>query len=300
MAFSFVKVDKYKCASLSDSVNAMHSSASLSLLSQYASSDECDDSTDEGAAVKGDAARPDDPAPDASACRRRKKPRLELPGEVLGLFKDRTDPFAWDDDSSLHGGRVRTFAHEPGVWASYVFVPSARQSETENLIAYVCRDFDYLRVQDPSTCHVSLSRTVKLRHHWIQPMVESLRSRLAPYPRFCICFGSLDVYTNAEKTRTFLSAKVHKGIGNLVKLVGEIDSCMKEYDLPLFYENPSFHMSVAWCDASEEARLQQSLHELQARFDEFLTRHPSCSAVDVSSVWFRSGNKLFDLPLRPS
>lgn len=286
------------CALLYVSAKAMNSSCSLSLLSQYASSDECDDSADEGARVKGDAARVDNPALDVNACQRRKKPRLELPVEVLGLFKDRTDPFAWDDDKSLHGGRVRTFAHEPGVWASYVFVSSSKQSETESLIAYVCRDFDYLRVQDPSTCHVSLSRTVKLRHHWIQPMVESLRARIAPYSKFRIGFGSLDVYTNAEKTRTFLSVKVHKGIDSLEKLVGEVDSCMKEYSLPLFYENPSFHMSVAWCDASEESRLQQSLHELQIRFDEFLTRHPSCSALDVSSLWFRSGNKLFDFPLR--
>lgn len=278
----------------------MNSSASLSLLSEYASSDERDDSADENAGVKGDAARVDDPAMDVSACQRRKKPRLELPGEVLGLFKDRADPFAWDDDKGLHGGRVRTFAHEPGVWASYVFVSSARQSETDSLIAYVCRGFDYLRVQDSSMCHVSLSRTVKLRHHWIQPMVESLQARITPYPRFRICFGSLDIYTNAEKTRAFLSAKVHNGIGNLEKLVGEIDSCMKEYDLPLFYDNPSFHMSVAWCDASEEAQLQHSLHELQVRFDEFLTRHPSFAAVDVSSLWFRSGNKLFEFPLRSS
>ena len=30
--------------------------------------------------------------------------------------------------------------------------------------------------------HISLSRTFVMRHHWIDPMVESLRLELAAYP----------------------------------------------------------------------------------------------------------------------
>lgn len=272
----------------------MSSSHSLSLLSQYASSDECEGSEDESVPANCDAPRTDDRQ---SVRRQLEKPKLELPVEVLGLFRDRKDPFAWEDDSSRHDGRVRTFAHEPGVWASYVFVSVAKESETQSLISRLCHGFDFLKPQQPSTCHVSLSRTVKLRHHWIQPMVESLKAVAAPYCRFIIRFGSVDVYTNAEKTRTFLSLKVHKGVEHLERLVSEVDGCLKEYDLPLFYEDPSFHMSVAWCDASEESRLLQCLHELQIRLEQFAISHPSALSVDVSSVWFRSGNKLFELPL---
>uniref|UniRef100_A0A1E1XHA0 U6 snRNA phosphodiesterase n=1 Tax=Amblyomma aureolatum TaxID=187763 RepID=A0A1E1XHA0_9ACAR len=276
----------------------MNSSGSLSLLSQYASSDECGDSGDEGPPSKGDSPRKDECQLNVISDRRHlRKRKLELPAEVLGLYKDRTDPFAWEDDQSLHDGRVRTFAHEPGVWASYAFVSGDKQSHFESFISFLCRDVDYLKPQQLSACHVSLSRTVKLRHHWIQPLVVSLRTVLAPHRRFTIRFGSLDVYTNAEKTRTFLSLKVHKGIEHLKKMVVEVDGCLTEYDLPLFYEDPSFHMSVAWCDASEEARLQQSLHELQVRLEQFSIRHPSSLVIDVASVWFRSGNKLFELPL---
>ncbi|XP_075549240.1 U6 snRNA phosphodiesterase 1 [Dermacentor variabilis] len=279
-------------------VAVMSSSHSLALLSQYASSDECGDSEDESAPAKCDSPRAHDRQPDVTAVRRHlEKPKLELPVEVLGLFRDRTDPFAWEDDKSRHDGRVRTFAHEPGAWASYVFVSGAKQSETQSLISLLCQDVDFLKPQQPSTCHVSLSRTVKLRHHWIQPMVESLKAVTAPYCRFVIRFGSLDVYTNAEKTRTFLSLKVHKGVEHLIRIVAEVDSCLKEYDLPIFYEEPSFHMSIAWCDASEEGRLLRCLHELQIRLEQFSIEHPSALAVDVSSVWFRSGNKLFELPL---
>ncbi|KAF3689178.1 U6 snRNA phosphodiesterase [Channa argus] len=64
-----------------------------------------------------------------SCCPVRKKPkteeqvtktRLPLPGCLLAMFPDEVDPET--EDSSLHGGRIRSFKHERGNWATYVYL----------------------------------------------------------------------------------------------------------------------------------------------------------------------------------
>lgn len=222
---------------------------------------------------------------------------LEVPSVVLSMFSDRSDPFAWEDDSVQHEGRIRTFSHEPGVWASYAFISGSDQEDLEHLISSLCKDYDFLKPNDKNICHVSLSKTVKLRHHWIQPIVDALKGKIASFYNFTIFLGSLEVYTNQEKTRTFLSLKVHKGTEQLKKIVAEVDGCLKEYDLPLFYDDPSFHMSLAWCETKHESELQEALQDLQFKLEIFARRHPHCRSLSVTSIWFRSGNKLFELPL---
>lgn len=47
--------------------------------------------------------------------------RLPLPGCLLTMFPEELDPQA--EDTSLHGGRIRSFKHERGNWATYVYLP---------------------------------------------------------------------------------------------------------------------------------------------------------------------------------
>lgn len=47
--------------------------------------------------------------------------RLPLPGCLLTMFPEELD--SQTEDSSLHGGRVRSFKHERGNWATYVYLP---------------------------------------------------------------------------------------------------------------------------------------------------------------------------------
>lgn len=47
--------------------------------------------------------------------------RLPLPGCLLDMFPE--DVSSPTEDSSLHGGRVRSFKHERGSWATYVYLP---------------------------------------------------------------------------------------------------------------------------------------------------------------------------------
>lgn len=47
--------------------------------------------------------------------------RLPLPGCLLTMFPEELDPQT--EDRSLHGGRIRSFKHERGNWATYVYLP---------------------------------------------------------------------------------------------------------------------------------------------------------------------------------
>jgi Uncharacterised conserved protein len=46
---------------------------------------------------------------------------LPLPIEVSNMFS--TSQKDHQDDPALHGGRIRSFAHERGNWASLVYIP---------------------------------------------------------------------------------------------------------------------------------------------------------------------------------
>ncbi|XP_017160932.1 U6 snRNA phosphodiesterase-like [Poecilia reticulata] len=113
------------------------------------------------------------------------KTRLPLPGCLLSMFPDDDDE-TLTEDSSLHGGRIRSFKHERGNWATYVYLPYHPEEEFEELLEEL---LSTLGAHGPiltqqEEFHLSLSQTVVLRHHWIQPFTQSLQSGLSQCRRF--------------------------------------------------------------------------------------------------------------------
>lgn len=51
-----------------------------------------------------------------------------------------------------------------------------------------------------------------------------------------ILFGTLKVYCNEERTRTFIGLQIRTGYDSLMKLVEALDSCLVEFSLPTFYK----------------------------------------------------------------
>ncbi|NXQ95034.1 USB1 phosphodiesterase, partial [Sagittarius serpentarius] len=156
--------------------------------------------------------------------------------------------------------------------------------------------------------HLSLSQCVVLRYHWIDPFVRSLKERLAAFHRFFCVADQVKVYTNQNKTRTFIGLEVSAGHFQLLELVSEVDRVLEEFDLPTFYKarrlpltslpDPSFHISLAWCVGDLSGRLEgQCLRELQDIVDRF-----EDSALLLRVQWeeirCKSGNKYFSFPLR--
>ncbi|XP_075138341.1 U6 snRNA phosphodiesterase 1 [Leptodactylus fuscus] len=203
------------------------------------------------------------------------------------------------DDVSKHGGRVRSFRHERGNWASFVYVafhPREEFLEMLEELESVARKHGVVltKMED---FHISLSQTVVLRHHWINPFVQALRDRLCSVRRFLCVADQLKVYVNNEKTRTFLGLEVVTGQQQLQEVVSEVDKSLQEFNLETFYQNPSFHVSLFWCVGEvTNSLLGDCLLELQKVVDEFedsdvLTRF---YADEISC---KCGNKVMSIPL---
>ena len=63
-------------------------------------------------------------------------------------------------------------------------------------------DQDYIFHQLPvNELHISLSRTVPLLYHWIEPITSSLTEKFTRHRKFSIGFSELAYYSNDEKTR---------------------------------------------------------------------------------------------------
>lgn len=93
-----------------------------------------------------------------------------------------------------------------------------------------------LNVQKVNDLHISLTKTVILKHHWIDSFAESIRNQTKLLKKFMILFGSLNIYCNEERTRTFVGLQIRTGYDSLIKLVEALDSCLKEFNLPTFYK----------------------------------------------------------------
>ncbi|XP_053127570.1 U6 snRNA phosphodiesterase 1 isoform X2 [Hemicordylus capensis] len=224
--------------------------------------------------------------------------RLPMPDSVLNMFRDREEEVV--DDSSQHGGRLRTFPHERGNWATHVYMPYEVQEDFGDLLQLLllhARTY-VASLTAVTEFHISLSQSVVLRYHWINPFVQSLKERLASFHRFVCRADQVKVYTNEAKTRTFLGLEVSLGHSQFLELVSEVDKVMEEFNLPLFYKDPSFHLSLAWCVGNLSETLQgRCLQELQEIVDGFedssyLLRLPG------TEIRCKSGKKFFSFPLR--
>lgn len=203
------------------------------------------------------------------------------------------------DDVSKHAGRVRSFRHERGNWASYVYAafhPCEEFWEMLEEMESVARKHGIV-LNKMEEFHISLSQTVVLRHHWIHLFVQSLRDRLCSVRRFLCVANQLTFYVNKEKTRTFLGLEVVTGHQQLLEIVSEVDKSLQEFNLETFYQNPSFHVSLAWCLGEVTKPLQgPCLLEIQKVVDEFedsavLTR------FYADEIRCKCGNKVMSIPL---
>ncbi|KAG7521777.1 U6 snRNA phosphodiesterase [Solea senegalensis] len=225
------------------------------------------------------------------------KTRLPLPGCLLTMFPDEVEP--QNEDSSLHGGRLRSFKHERGNWATYVYLSYHPEEEFMELLQELLSTAGASGVvlTPQEEFHLSLSQTVVLRHHWIQPFTQSLRTDLARCKRFVCTASKLKVYCNAEKTRTFLGIEVCSGHTQLLDLARVVDRTMTEFRLDTFYKEPSFHVSLAWCVGDVIEKLKECIQELQRVVDE-QEEGPFVLRLEGMELHCKTGNKTFCFPLQ--
>lgn len=257
----------------------------------YSSSGSEDEAEAEAQGLPGTGCRPRGRSPLPSQ-------RLPVPDSVLHMFADTEE--GPEEDSAKHGGRVRTFPHERGNWATHVYVPYEAGEEFLDLLDEVLPHAQkYVpRLVRMEAFHLSLSQSVVLRHHWILPFVQALKDRMASRQRFRFTANRVKIYTNQEKTRTFVGLEVTSGHAQFLELVSEVDRVMEEFDLATFYQDPSFHVSLAWCVGDARLQLEgQCLRELQDMVDQFEDSE-MLLRVYAEQVRCKSGNKFFSMPLK--
>lgn len=109
--------------------------------------------------------------------------KLPVPDSVLSMFPSTEE--GPEDDSAKHGGRIRTFPHERGNWATHIYIPYEAKEDFRDLLdALLPRAQMFVpRLVLMEEFHVSLSQSVVLRHHWILPFVQVLKDRMASFQR---------------------------------------------------------------------------------------------------------------------
>uniref|UniRef100_UPI00398F417C U6 snRNA phosphodiesterase 1 n=1 Tax=Pristiophorus japonicus TaxID=55135 RepID=UPI00398F417C len=260
------------------------------------SSEEQEEEEEEEEGGKGQGPGPTGAEGGAGSGAQVKSQRLPVPDSVMGMFKEsEEDP----DDGSKHDGRVRSFPHQRGNWSTLVYLEYYPEEEFVELIDLLLTHLQAHRLPMARIAefHISLSQTVVLRYHWISIFVESLKEKMTSFDRFNYVSDKVKIYSNQEKTRTFLGLEVSTGSNYLLELVNEVDKSMEEFDLKTYHKNPSFHISVAWCLGDATAELEKHQQELQDIVDKF-ENSARILRMYADQVRCKTGNKIFSFPLR--
>ncbi|KAK1135605.1 hypothetical protein K0M31_000194 [Melipona bicolor] len=254
----------------------MNTMSGLDLLSTYASDSEDDEVNDKS---------------------KENSERLPLPGSIA-TWKGVPHHEEVYDDLSQHEGRVRSFKHERGNWATLIYID---YKPNEDMLSWM---FSVLR-EVPIKCnifseqfHISLSRTLILKFHWIESFVEEVKKLCEQTDQFSLELSNVKAYTNEERTRTFLGIECVDYKGVLDQFVRNVNKFLTEYDLPSFYDDFSYHISFLWCLGNELSILDDQTHTLTMKLNQFLVEHTETRYVHISKIHLKIGNKLYVFKLR--
>lgn len=229
---------------------------------------------------------------------------LPLPDDIKNLYADDIDE-NYKSSDNLHQGRIRSFAHQRGNWSTHVFIPYPYKnllSFMDEINVFLSYDKDG-KWKTMEGFHLSLSKTVVIPHHCIEPMQTCLKESLHLTQSSHISFTAshLRYYTNEEKTRSFLGFEIRNPAQceYLSKLVDRVDGVMREFNCAAYYQEPSYHISVAWClgdvhQRSDSTAMLESFKTALSRLEE---EEPGLFCLEVNKIMMKTGNKLFVMPL---
>jgi len=218
---------------------------------------------------------------------------IPLPASINAMFIEREREIV-HDDPALHDGRIRAFGHEKNNWASYIYI-DLQDCELDEAKNFIVKELDLESIEHH---HLSISRVVSLRHHWIDPLTKTLKDNLEQGKAFPLSLDKLQVYANDDKTRTFVGLEATVGVKELQKLTSSVDHCFREYKLPPFYYPPSFHVSLGWCLGDRRAQIRAKLQKIQLKLVDILEDDDDLGRILVKNVHCKSGNKIFQFKLK--
>ena len=230
------------------------------------------------------------------SAKKKKRPKnnenkpLPLPLAIEVMFPDRTKNSSKGD----HQGRKRTFEHVEGNWSTYVYIPVVNNKELGEIQDSILEKlkkhfFEKVYPFPVEECHISLSRTLPVRHYWIEPMFKKLSELIRQAHTFNYSVRGLKVYCNDERTRTFIGIETSNCYEKMYLLSKFTDQVYEDFGLQKFYSSPSFHISVAWC-------LGDKKEEIEKLFigDNFLQ---NIYYFFADKVCMKTGNKVYQISL---
>jgi len=221
--------------------------------------------------------------------------RVPLPSTVLTMFDKTAEQEALDQ--AQYQGRIRSFPHEKNNWASFFYI-DASDLDLDDIRKFLLEELDM--VEPTEDAHVSLSRTVSLRHHWIDPIIQGVTNGAKDVDRFTVKLDKLQVYCNDERTRTFVGLKASNttGIKQLNKVTQVINNIFTQFSLPKFYNPASFHVSLVWCLGDKTKELGALLPSLEMKMLDIIEDVDDFGKVFIKMAHCKSGNRFFDFKLK--
>lgn len=235
-----------------------------------------------------------------TATRTTKKVKLPLPSSIDKMFSEKNGEKETRHDGESHEGRSRSFEHVEGNWATYVYVPLIStenvkiiyNSLTASLRSEYSANIHFFPLKD---CHISLSRTVAVRHYWIDTLFTNLKNAFESMKKFYYSLGDLKVYTNDDETRTFVSLEVSMN-RHFLNAIESTDAVFREFDLQEYYKDPSLHVSFAWLLGNQKDEVENYLKKEQTTImGDFLCGiHHNLA----EKVCLKCGNRTFQIYLQ--
>lgn len=196
--------------------------------------------------------------------------------------------------ADARGGRVRSFAHVDGNFATHVRAPVGRESLSENVLDGVeamerafpgllraCVEAETREAETSGGsardrlaahgAHASLSRVFPVRWEEIKKVEGAVRRTLVTMDPFEVVFDAFRVFVNDDGTRAFVAAGFKEGSQSaskraFVDAIERVNSALESLGFPRYYDDPDPHVSLLWvAQASEETvdALRRAAKELK-------------------------------------
>ncbi|KNA14584.1 hypothetical protein SOVF_106140 [Spinacia oleracea] len=144
--------------------------------------------------------------------------------------------------------------------------------------------------------HISLGRTVPIRVHQIDSMVNMLRQKLQIQKRYWIDFNKWEVFVNDDHTRAFLSLEVTTGgLSEITKQIQAVNEAYRLHNLPEFYKDPRPHISLAWALGDSSDLLRRVVEETKKQPDSGGSVQKRVFTVKFTGIECKIGSKTYKL-----
>ncbi|KAI5064109.1 hypothetical protein GOP47_0020779 [Adiantum capillus-veneris] len=215
--------------------------------------------------------------------------------------------------TEANAGRIRSFPHVEGNYALHVFMPvpfsaiarrqleplmkkafsiapELKPMEMELLTSATVQTSDEVTLA--KEYHISLSRTVPIRVHQINSIVDMLQNKFDCQKGFWLNLDQWELFVNDEQTRSFLSLEVvGKGLPEICRQIQVVDEVFRLHNLPAYYKAPRPHVSVAWALGNAIPSVQKAVEELKKNSE--VTCHvPLCSHF-VKKIQCKIGSRTY-------